>query len=181
MSKRLLLCACLLLMTSPAWACELGSVCWTDLSKGTAQTELRFRADGFDKTVTVGKGHTSFAFTDLVRGAAAFESDWLCVYGRQRADDGRVSAWYISDKEGICHDPEQVLPPMVIVPPPIVEPPPPVPPPPAPPAQDIFTGVTNRNGLLSFSYRLAECPRGVQQTTRTDRNGQKTITLRCRK
>lgn len=173
-----------------AGPCTLGSVCWTDLSGGAAVTELRFRSEGLDKTVTVGKGRTSFAFADLMRAVPGFSASWLCVYGRQRADDGRVSSWYISDSEGVCHDPNVVMPPVIVVPPPpapvppapLPTPPAPIPPPaPVPPASEIFSDLSNREGVLSFSYKTADCPRGVQQSIGALVNGQRTITLKCRR
>lgn len=178
MSKRLIIAAFLLLLSPPAWACELGSVCWTDLSKGTAQTELKFKAEGGERTAVIEPGVSTFRFVEMLRDSPLLPSDWLCVQGRQRNVAGVYSDWYLSDKEGVCNQTAAVLPASAPDPvPPPIEPPPVV----TPPAVDIFTGLTNRDGLLSFAYKLTECPRGVQQTTSAAKDGQKTITLRCRK
>lgn len=155
----------LVLWAGPAVACELGSVCWQDLSGGQAETDLWFRADGWEQTVTVGKGGTAFVFGDLLRGSRV-SSDWLCVQGRQRAADGTRSAWYLSETEGICKPMAVVLPPD---------------PDPQTPPSDSFGIVSQSGTRLSIEYPVVECPRGVQQTTSAIQNGRRTITLTCRK
>lgn len=157
--------AILCLWAGPSWACERGSVCWTDLSGGQAETDLRFRADGWERTVTVGKGRTAFAFGDLLR-ANRVASDWLCVQGRQRAADGTRSAWYLSEHEGVCKPMAAVLPPE--------------PEPDTPPPADSFGIVSQSGTRLSIEYPVADCPRGVQQTTSAIKDGRRTITLTCR-
>lgn len=171
----------------PLTLCTAGEVCWLDRSGGIASTELRFRAEGGEITVTVGPGLTSFRFVDAVRGSNVLPSDWLCVQARQRTADGTLSPWYLSDKEGVCNLTAKVLPPAPVPPPPPapVDPPPaPVPPPvpPAPvPVPEIFSGVTNSKGVLSFDYAVTDCKRGVQQAISALKDGRRTITLMCRK
>lgn len=173
----ILLVCCL---SSVAEACERGSVCWTDLSKGAAITELRFRAQGGERTAVIEPGVSTFRFVEMLKDSPLLPSEWLCVQGRQRHPAGKYSDWYLSEQEGVCHQTAVVLPvseagpidppPVVVVPPPLPE-----------PSVEIFSGITNSNGLLSFSYKLADCPRGVQQGTSAAQNGQKRITLRCRR
>lgn len=181
MTKRLMLAFLCLTISKmvahaadPLTLCNAGAVCWIDRSGGTAFTELRFRAEGGEKVVTINPGITSFDFAEAVRASGLVPSEWLCVQGRQRATDGTLSLWFISDKEGVCNQTAAVLPP--------VDPAPPVPPSPQPvPVPEIFSAVTNRNGVLSFEYAVAECKRGVQQGTSALKDGRRTITLTCRK
>lgn len=173
----------------PLTLCKAGEVCWVDRSGGTAFTELRFRAQGGEKVVTVDPGVTTFAFAEIVRASGILPSDWLCVQARQRAADGTLSPWYISDKEGVCNLTAKVLPPEPVTPPPPVVPPPPAPvpppivPPPLPPPApvELFGNVRNSDGVLSFDFAPADCKRGVQQTTSALKDGRRTITLTCRK
>lgn len=171
--------------TAQAQACELGSVCWTDLSGGEATTELKFRAAGGERTAVIEPGVSTFRFVELLRASPLLPSDWLCVQGRQRNVAGASSDWFISEREGVCNQTAAVLPAPVVEPPPEPVPPPMEPDTPAPgppePSIEIFSGLTNSNGLLSFFYTVLDCPRGVQQTTSAEKHGQKRITLRCRR
>ena len=93
---------------------------------------------------------------------------WMCVDARMVKPT--VGHWLSETKDGpACNTVE------------VGEIPVPTPPAPVPPPPEIFTGLTNSNGLLSFTYKQADCPRGVQQSTGALINGARTITLKCRR
>lgn len=163
-----------------AESCPLGWVCWIDRSDGAATTELRFRAQGGERTAVVEPGRTSFPFVDLLRDSPLLPSDWLCVYGRQRNVAGVWSDWYLSANEGVCHQTRVVVPPIAVAPVP-VDPDPVDPPPVEPVPAQTFGAVRQGETTLSIDYALADCPRGVQQTTSAIRDGRRTITLTCRR
>ena len=99
---------------------------------------------------------------------------WLCLDARSRVGD-LVSQWLSETSDGAACSTEELGAIAVPAPPPVELPPPPMPPP------DVFTDIEQADGRLSFSYQIAACPRGVQQTTSAAVNGRKTITLRCRR
>lgn len=105
---------------------------------------------------------------------------WMCVDARMVKPT--VGVWLSETPDGPACDTVNVSVIPVPTPPPA---PAPIPVPPAPvpvpPAPEIFGDLTNSNGLLSFSYKAVDCPRGVQQSTGALMNGLRTITLRCRK
>lgn len=107
---------------------------------------------------------------------------WLCLDARSRLGD-LVSAWLSeTDTGAACNTVEVGV--IIIPPPPVVVPPPPVVIPPAPPIlpAEIFSNVMNSNGVLSFTYKPVDCSRGVQpRTSAKAMNGQKTVTLTCRR
>ena len=167
---------------APSLACDLGSVCWTDLSGGTATTELRFRAQGGERTAVIEAGRTTFRFVEMVKDSPLLPSDWLCVQGRQRNVAGVYSDWFISDKEGVCNQTTAVMPPAApdpVTPP--IEPPPVVPPPVQPPPASPLTAVTVKGNDLTFDYKLAACPKGIQMKSGKIINGSRTVTMTCRK
>lgn len=162
---------------APSMACDLGFVCWTDLSAGTAQTELRFRAQGGERTAVIEAGRTSFRFVEMLKDSPLLPSDWLCVQGRQRNVAGVYSDWFISDKEGVCNQTAAVMPATAPDPvPPPVEPAPVTPSPASP-----ITAVTVKGNDLTFEYKLAECPKGIQMKSGKIINGSRTVTMTCRK
>jgi hypothetical protein len=161
---------------APLTFCEKGVICWTDYSKGSATTELRFRAQGGETTVHIKPGTTQFPFGDFINKSSILPSDWLCMQARQKAEDGTLSNWYISDTEGICNLTANLLPPVIVEPPPVepppVEPPPveppPVEPPPVepPPVPIVTTKEALQDGLKTcLSKKLAHtaCMKALAQ------------------
>ncbi len=89
---------------------------------------------------------------------------WMCLDARSRIGEA-VGPWLSEIADGAaCNSVEVGT----------------IPVPPIPPVE-VFSHLTNNNGVLSFDYRLADCPSGVSKSTGAARNGQRTITLRCRK
>lgn len=97
---------------------------------------------------------------------------WMCVDARMVRP--KVGAWLSETSTGAACNTVDVA---VL---PVPTPPAPVPPPPSPPTET-FSNLTNRKGVLSFDYQLADCKRGVQQTVGQIKNGTRTITLTCRR
>lgn len=95
---------------------------------------------------------------------------WMCLDARSLAND-QVGPWLSETPDGpACEGVEVgVIP---VQPPPV---------PPDPPALDVFTNIRQTDGRIAIDYHVAECPRGVQQTTRPAKDGRKTITLSCRR
>lgn len=105
---------------------------------------------------------------------------WLCLDARMVKP--AVGPWLSDAKEGpACNVVEVGVIPLPTPPAPVPPAPLPTPPAPVPPAPELFMGLTNSNGLLTFTYRPADCPRGVQQSTGALINGARTLTLRCRR
>lgn len=180
MSKILLALVAMILLSIPVHAqpvsfCEKGWVCWTDGSGGKAQTELKIRTDGPDMMKMIAAGVTRFDLRDVLKDS---RSEWLCVHARQVYPDWTVSAWYISETEGVCDAMSAVLTP-VVVPPPVM--PPPIVPPPIPVPTSPLTNVTVTGNSLTFDYKTADCPKGIQMQSGKIVSGKRTVTMTCRK
>ncbi len=102
---------------------------------------------------------------------------WLCVDARQVSPT--TGPWLSETKEGPACNVVEVG--TIVLPPP----PPPARPPPTPPSEpppsEIFSNVRTSKGQLAVDYLVADCPRGVQQTTSAVKHGIRTITLTCRR
>lgn len=168
------------------------TVTWTPATDPAEQYEFRWRhfaSSDWIALPTVPASNWSLQVTFPALPATPTTDRWMCVDARMVKPT--VGPWLSETTEGAaCNTVEVPVLPVPTPPPPVVVPPPPAPvppvpvppsPAPVPPAPEIFADLTNRDGLLSFSYRAADCPRGVQQSTSSLINGRRTITLRCRK
>lgn len=144
---------------------------WQPATDPAEQYEFRWRhfaaADWLSlPTVAGAAGSMRATFAPLPTTPAT--DRWMCVDARMVKPT--VGHWLSETKDGpACNTVE------------VGEIPVPTPPAPVPPPPEIFTGLTNSNGLLSFTYKQADCPRGVQQSTGALINGARTITLKCRR
>lgn len=64
---------------------------------------------------------------------------------------------------------------------PPIDPPPVVPPLVQPPPASPLTAVTVKGNDLTFDYKLAACPKGIQMKSGKIINGSRTVTMTCRK
>lgn len=121
-----------------------------------------------------------FAHTFPPLPATPATDRWLCVDARSKLGD-QIGPWLSETATGAACNTVEVGTVILPPPPPPIVPPPVVPPPVQPPPASPLTAVTVKGNDLTFDYKLAACPKGIQMKSGKIINGSRTVTMTCRK
>lgn len=170
----LLLCSA----ATPAFAVTasnaIATITWDDPKDLTCQYEFRGTHYMMNGWVSLGVKPTApptfqWPFGPLTPGTIT--DRYIGVDARTVCPGGVPSEWTSETAEGAAWN--QVAAATVIV----------VPPVPAPvPAPQVFAGITNTNGVLTFTYKQTACPKGISKATSAlQTDGSRTVTMKCLK
>jgi len=154
---------------------------WTPATDPSEQYEFRWRHFASPEWIALPTmpgtaGSMLVAFKSLPD--SPLTDRWMCV--DTRMVQPTVGPWLSETTDGpACNTVDVSIIPVPTPPAPV--PPAPAPLPPSPPPAEIFSSLTNKDGVLTFSVKKIDCPNGVSKTTSALKNGSQTVTLKCLK